>query len=55
LVEIGIIDSIGILELINYLGKNFNIEINDEEIIPENFATIKILFFSFKKRSKDQS
>jgi len=56
LVETGIIDSTGILELINFLEKNFDIEINDEEIIPENFGTIRnIVLFLQKKVDQNKS
>jgi acyl carrier protein len=36
----GIIDSTGVLELVAYLQKTFNIEIEDQEIIPDNFDSI---------------
>jgi acyl carrier protein len=39
--EIGLIDSTGILELIQFLEESFGIEIDDEEIIPENLDSIK--------------
>ncbi|NIQ13817.1 MAG: acyl carrier protein [Candidatus Dadabacteria bacterium] len=38
--ENGIVDSTGILELINFLEETFNIIIEDEEIIPENLDTL---------------
>lgn len=36
----GIIDSTGILELINFLEETYKIKINDDELIPENLDTI---------------
>ena len=36
----GIIDSTGILELVLFLDKEFNIEIADEELLPENLDSI---------------
>jgi acyl carrier protein len=39
--EIGLIDSTGILELIQFLEESFGIEVDDEEIIPENLDSIK--------------
>jgi acyl carrier protein len=39
--EIGLIDSTGILELIQFLEESFGIEMDDEEIIPENLDSIK--------------
>jgi acyl carrier protein len=43
LLEEKIIDSLGILELISFVEETFNIEVPDEDIIPENFATIEKL------------
>ena len=36
----GIIDSTGILELVNYLEEEFGISVDDEELIPENLDSI---------------
>ncbi len=41
--EQGIIDSTGVLELIAFLENKFNIEIKDEELIPENLDSINNL------------
>ena len=38
--EEGIIDSTGILELVNYLEEEFEIRVDDEELIPENLDSI---------------
>ena len=40
LLEKGIIDSTGVLELILYLEEEFGIKIEDEEIIPENLDSV---------------
>ena len=48
--EQGIIDSTGILELINWLESTFSIEILDMEMLPENLDSInQILVFINKK------
>ena len=39
-VENGIIDSAGVLELINFLENTFGITIEDKEIVPENLDSI---------------
>lgn len=41
--EEGIIDSTGVLELIEFLEEEFNIEIADEEMIPENLDSLNNL------------
>ena len=38
--ESGIIDSTGILELIQFLEETYDIKIEDEELIPENFSNL---------------
>ncbi len=39
----GIIDSMGILDLVSYLEQTFNIQVTDEEITPENFRNLNAL------------
>ncbi|HNY64424.1 MAG TPA: acyl carrier protein [Deltaproteobacteria bacterium] len=40
LIESGIMDSTGVLELVEFLESNFTIRIDDEELVPENLETI---------------
>lgn len=48
--ESGIIDSTGMLELINFLEEQFNITITDEEVLPENLDSLdKVASFLEKK------
>jgi len=37
----GIIDSTGILELVNFIEEEFNIRVLDDELVPENLDSIK--------------
>lgn len=50
LIENGIIDSTGILELVMFLEETYSIQIKDEELIPENLDSINsiVLFLSTK-------
>ena len=41
LIESGIMDSTGVLELVEFLEATFDIQIEDEELIPENLETIQ--------------
>jgi acyl carrier protein len=41
--EEGILDSTGVLELVMFVEENFGIQVEDEEIIPENFDSVKQL------------
>ena len=36
----GIIDSTGILEMVGYLEEEFDISVDDEELVPENLDSI---------------
>jgi len=38
--EEGIIDSTGVLELVTFLEENFEVQVEDEELIPENLDSI---------------
>jgi acyl carrier protein len=49
----GIIDSTGVIELVSFLEESFNISVDDEELIPENFSSLqKIDVFLSKKLSQ---
>ena len=40
LLESGVVDSTGVLELVTFLEKSFGIEVKDEDLVPENLDTI---------------
>ena len=40
LLEAGIIDSTGVLELISFLEDKYKIKVSDDELVPENLDTI---------------
>jgi acyl carrier protein len=40
LLDNGIIDSTGVLEIVTFLEENYSIQVEDEEIIPDNFDSI---------------
>jgi acyl carrier protein len=43
LIESGVLDSLGIIRLIQFLEDRFSFSIEDEEIVPENFESIEII------------
>jgi acyl carrier protein len=52
LLEAGIIDSTGVLELVGFVEENFGIRVEDEELLPENLDSIQnIVSFVERKRS----
>lgn len=40
LLEREVVDSLGIFKIISYVEDEFNIEVEDEELVAENFASI---------------
>lgn len=38
--EEGIVDSTGVLELVMFVEETYNITVQDEEIVPENFDSV---------------
>jgi acyl carrier protein len=39
--DIGIIDSTGVIELISFLEETYGIRVEDEEMVPENLDSLK--------------
>ncbi len=50
LVDAGILDSMGVLELIAHLEERYRIEISNDELIPENLDTISRLRTFLEKK-----
>jgi acyl carrier protein len=49
--EKGIVDSTGIMEVIFFINDEFGIEVEDDEMIPENLDSVnKIIAFIEKKK-----
>jgi acyl carrier protein len=40
LLESGVIDSLGVLEIVTFLREDFALEVEDDELTPENFQSI---------------
>jgi acyl carrier protein len=52
LLDKGIVDSTGVLELIGFLEENYDIQIEDEELIPDNLdSVVKLVNFINRKKS----
>ena len=43
LLELGIIDSVKMLELIEYIEKTFEISVDEDDMLPENFDSINAI------------
>ena len=43
LLEEGIIDSLGVLELVTFLEEEMGVTASDEDLVPENFASVEAI------------
>jgi acyl carrier protein len=56
LIEAGVIDSTGVLELVGFLEEQFDLRIQDDELVPENLDTIdNIVQFVTRKRGAESA
>jgi acyl carrier protein len=51
LIEYHVIDSTGILEVIAFVERTFHLQVGDDEVIPENFNSVKSIA-SYIERKK---
>ena len=49
----GIVDSTGILSIINFVEERFNISVADEEMTPENFDSISRITAYTERKSRE--
>ncbi len=49
----GIVDSMGVMELVAFTEDNFGIKIDDHEITPENFDSVDRLALYITKKSSN--
>jgi acyl carrier protein len=53
LLESGILDSLGVLDLVSFVEREFSIAVSDDELVPENFHTIdRIVAFIESKSTR---
>ena len=55
LLELGIMDSTGVLELVSFLEGEYELKIDDEELIPENLDSIGNLARFVRRKIADPS
>ncbi len=56
LLDTGLLDSLGILDVVGFVEQKYGILLGDEELVPENFQTIEHLAaFLAKKQSAAHS
>ena len=50
LLDAGVIDSTGVMELIGFLETRFEIEIPDDDLLPENFYSVSSILDYLERR-----
>ena len=55
LLETGVIDSTGVLELVAFIEETYGIKVEDEEIIPENLDSINDITFYITSKLEQTS
>lgn len=55
LLDRGLIDSAGIVQLIAYLEERYGLQVTDDELVPENFRTIEDLARFVSSKTDGQS
>jgi len=53
LFDSGIIDSTGVLELVAFLEESYDIQVDDAEMLPENFASIAALAAFVRRKTSN--
>jgi len=52
LLDLGVVDSTGVLEIMGFLENSFGVRVEDDEIVPENLDSIeRIASFVERKRT----
>ena len=52
LIERGIIDSMSLVRLISFIEENYEIQVQDEDIVPENFSSLNKISSFVAERHK---
>ena len=55
LLEKGLLDSLGVLDVVTFLEEEFQVQIDDEELTPENFQSIRTIAEFVREKSKNHS
>lgn len=52
LIDLGVLDSLALLRLVMFIEEQFNLVVNDAEVIPENLETLNDIVSFVNKKSK---
>jgi acyl carrier protein len=53
LLEAGVIDSMGVLELVSFIEKQYRIAVAEDEMMPENFDSVDAIAAFIDRRRSD--
>ncbi len=54
LLERGIVDSLGVLDVIGFLEQTFQIRIDDDELTPDNFANVRCMAAFVERKTRSE-
>jgi acyl carrier protein len=54
LLQEGVIDSLGVVELVTFVQKQFNVKVEQQEVVPDNFDSVAKLS-AFVRRKLNES
>jgi acyl carrier protein len=54
LIEQGVIDSLGLMKLVAFMESAFGIDVQDEDIVPENFQTLNIMASYVERKMRNK-
>jgi len=52
--ETGMLDSMGILDLVHFLEQEFSLQISDEELLPENFESLLTVVTFVRRKTESK-
>jgi acyl carrier protein len=55
LLDSGILDSLGVLDVVGFLEKEFAVHVSDDELIPEHFQSVEALAAFVKSKASNGS
>jgi|HubBroStandDraft_1064217.scaffolds.fasta_scaffold78474_2 acyl carrier protein len=55
LFELGVIDSLAVVKTVAFCEEQFQIEIPDEDLVPDNFETVRAIAEMIERLSPDRS
>jgi acyl carrier protein len=55
LLENGVLDSLGIFQTVGFLEDEYGVEVQDNELVPENFATLASIAALLESKGRQQA